>query len=104
MYKRQDYVEILNSDAVEFGGSGISNKKVTAKAEPMHSEQYRIALDIPPMSVMYFVPKNIRDPEDDKKKSEKAAKTVAEATEHATGKTTEKSVAKNNISHKGNDK
>ena len=58
-----EYKEIFNSDDVKFGGSGITNKTVTAKKEPMHSEQYRISLDIPPMSVMYFKPVNIRDPE-----------------------------------------
>lgn len=60
-----DYVEVLNSDDVRFGGSGITNGTVTAKTEPMHDEQYRITLDIPPMSVMYFRPKNIRDPKSD---------------------------------------
>ena len=59
-----DYKEIFNSDDVKFGGSGITNKTVTAKKKPMHSEQYRISLDIPPMSVMYFKPVNIRDPEE----------------------------------------
>ncbi len=59
-----DYKEIFNSDDVKFGGSGITNKTVAAKKEPMHNEQYRISLDIPPMSVMYFKPVNIRDPEE----------------------------------------
>ena len=57
-----DYEEVFSSDAVEFGGSGITNGTVTAKEEPMHDEQYRITLDIPPMSAIYLKPKNIRDP------------------------------------------
>ena len=57
-----DYVEVLNSDDVKYGGTGITNGTVTAKNEPMHDEQYRITLDIPPMSVMYFRPQNVRDP------------------------------------------
>ena len=66
-----DYEEVFSSDAVEFGGSGITNGTVTAKTKPMHDEQYRISLDIPPMSVIYLKPKNIRDPQlDENKKSE----------------------------------
>ena len=66
----------------------------------MHDEQYRISLDIPPMSVMYFVPKNIRLPEDDKPEAEnKAEKTKAKV-----DKTADKTVVKNNKSQKENDK
>ena len=43
----------------------------------MHDEQYRIALDIPPMSAIFLKPKNIRDPEAENAK----AKTKAEAKE-----------------------
>ena len=57
-----DYEEVFTSDDVKFGGSGITNGTVTAKEEPMHDEQYRITLDIPPMSAIYLKPKNIRDP------------------------------------------
>ncbi len=73
-----DYVEVFNSDNAEFGGSGITNGTVTAKEQPMHDEAYRITLDIPPMSVMYFKPKNIRSPEDDRKKAEEAKKAAEE--------------------------
>ncbi len=57
-----DYEEVFTSDAVEFGGTGISNGTVTAKEQPMHDEQYRITLDIPPMSAIFLKPRNIRDP------------------------------------------
>ncbi|MGN0649436.1 MAG: 1,4-alpha-glucan branching protein GlgB [Oscillospiraceae bacterium] len=57
-----DYVEVLNSDDVEYGGSGISNGTLTAIEQPMHGEQYRIAIDLPPMSVLYFEIKNKRTP------------------------------------------
>ena len=53
---------MFTSDAAEFGGSGITNGTVTAKEEPMHDEQYRISLDIPPMSAIFLKPRNIRDP------------------------------------------
>ena len=57
-----DYVEVLNSDDVRYGGSGISNGTLTAIEQPMHGEQYRIAIDLPPMSVLYFEIKNKRTP------------------------------------------
>ena len=55
-----DYVEAFNSDDAKFGGGGITNGTVTAKEEPMHNEQYRISIDLPPMSVMFFEIKNKR--------------------------------------------
>ena len=85
---------------MEFGGSGITNGTVTAKNEPMHDEQYRVSLDIPPMSVMYFVPKNIRLPEDD----EPEVEAQAEEAEAKVEKTADKTVVKNNKSQKENDK
>ena len=53
---------MFNSDDVKFGGTGVSNGTLTAREEPMHNEQYRIALDLPPMSVLYFEIKNKRTP------------------------------------------
>ncbi|MBD5111958.1 MAG: 1,4-alpha-glucan branching protein GlgB [Ruminococcaceae bacterium] len=58
-----DYEEILSSDDVEFGGSGIKNGTISAVETPMHGEQYSISIDVPPMSVLFFKPKNIRDPQ-----------------------------------------
>ena len=49
-----DYTEVFSSDDVEFGGTGVSNGTLRAKNEPMHGEQYRISIDLPPMSVLYF--------------------------------------------------
>ena len=95
-----DYEEIFNSDDVKFGGSGITNGTVTAKNEPMHDEQYRVSLDITPMSVMYFVPKNIRLPEDDEPEAEDKAEKAEEKVEKAADKTVEIS----NKSQKENDK
>lgn len=57
-----DYKEVLNSDDVEFGGSGIKNGTITAVEKPMHGEQYSVSIDLPPMSVLFFKPQNIRDP------------------------------------------
>ncbi|MDE6031089.1 MAG: 1,4-alpha-glucan branching protein GlgB [Oscillospiraceae bacterium] len=55
-----DYVETFNSDDVKFGGSGVTNGTITAIEEPMHNEQYRISVDLPPMSVLFFEIKNKR--------------------------------------------
>ena len=57
-----DYVEVLNSDDIEYGGSGITNGTLTAIENPMHGEQYRISMNLPPMSVLYFEIKNRRTP------------------------------------------
>lgn len=57
-----DYEEVMNSDDVEFGGSGIKNGTITAVEKPMHGEQYSISIDLPPMSALFFKPQNIRDP------------------------------------------
>ena len=73
---------MFNSDDVKYGGAGITNKTVTAQEEPMHGEQYRITLDLPPMSVMFFKIKNMRTPpskllaEKEAADAEKAAKAV----------------------------
>ena len=76
-----DYEEVFSSDAKEFGGSGITNGTVTAKEQPMHDEQYRITLDIPPMSAIFFKPKNIRDPHAEKPEEAEAPAKEAPVTE-----------------------
>ena len=57
-----DYEEVFTSDDVKYGGTGISNGTVTAKEEPMHGEQFRITIDVPPMAAMFFTIKNKRTP------------------------------------------
>ena len=57
-----DYKEVFNSDDSKYGGTGVSNGTVTAKEEPMHGEQFRITLDLPPMAVLFFKIKNKRTP------------------------------------------
>ncbi|MGN0696716.1 MAG: 1,4-alpha-glucan branching enzyme, partial [Oscillospiraceae bacterium] len=68
------YKQILNSDDVEFGGSGtVNNKTVKAEEYSMHGCDYSIELDIPPLSALYFeyVPPKTR------KKTAKTADTAA---------------------------
>ncbi len=57
-----DYEEVFNSDDEKYGGSGVTNGTVTAQEEPMHGMEYRITLDVPPMSVMFLKPKDMRTP------------------------------------------
>lgn len=78
-----DYVEVFNSDDERFGGSGISNGTITAKEEPMHNEQYRISLDLPPMSVLFFEIKNKRTPPSEKNKEAEETAINTEAEEKA---------------------
>ncbi len=49
------YSEVFNTDASEFGGSGISNGTAIVTDDlPMHGMEQSIELTLPPMSVMYF--------------------------------------------------
>ena len=49
------YQAILNSDAVEFGGSGLGNKELIDSEDiPCHGQEQSIAIDLPPMSGMIF--------------------------------------------------
>lgn len=48
-------VEIFNSDAKEFGGSGIENKKeTTIKKEPWNGKDYSAEITLPPLAVTVF--------------------------------------------------
>jgi 1,4-alpha-glucan branching enzyme len=50
-----EYVEILNSDAVEFGGSGQINKKNLKAIEgEFHGRPYHLSMTIPPYGVAIF--------------------------------------------------
>ena len=57
-----DYEEVFSSDDVKYGGTGITNGTLTAKEEPMHGEQFRISIDLPPMAALFFRIKNRRTP------------------------------------------
>jgi 1,4-alpha-glucan branching enzyme len=51
------YREILNSDNMDFGGSGVTNKKII-KAEriPFHGKPYSITMSIPPFGITILRP------------------------------------------------
>ena len=47
--------ELLNSDAKEYGGSGMGNLGgVEAKPEPMHGRPYSLTLTLPPLGALFF--------------------------------------------------
>jgi len=47
--------EILNSDALEYGGSGIGNLGgVEAQARPVHGRPYSLRLTLPPLAAVFF--------------------------------------------------
>ncbi len=51
------YVEVLNSDAAEWGGSGHGTpKRVTAAVSPFHGFPSSIELVLPPLSALVFAP------------------------------------------------
>ena len=80
------YSELLNTDAVEFGGSGISNGSAIVSDDiAMHGFEQSISLTLPPMSVMYF--KCIR------KKPKRKPKALADGTEKKKRTSTKKAKA-----------
>ena len=68
------YKETFNSDAKEFGGSGLTNGTVRTRKKPSHGCDHSVSLTIPPLSTMYleFTPAAPRKPR--KKPQEKAAR------------------------------
>jgi 1,4-alpha-glucan branching enzyme len=51
------YRERINTDAVEYGGSGIGNAgEVHADPEPMHGHPHSIRLNLPPLGALVFTP------------------------------------------------
>ena len=48
------YSEVFNSDAAEFGGSGVINGTVESELTPMHGFAQSVSLTLPPLSVLYF--------------------------------------------------
>ncbi|MBX3129899.1 MAG: 1,4-alpha-glucan branching protein GlgB [Polyangiaceae bacterium] len=52
-----EYRVVLDTDAVEFGGSGFSRQSVVqAQAEPVHGRPCSIELDLPPLAALVLVP------------------------------------------------
>ena len=59
--EEKNYEIALNSDDVRYGGQGIKEKEVILSEKiPMHGKANSIAVNIPPMSVMYLKPSKIQ--------------------------------------------
>jgi len=52
-----DWTEIANSDAAEYGGSGVGNRgRAVALAVPAHGRPHSIALTLPPLGAVFLKP------------------------------------------------
>lgn len=71
------YKELINSDAKEFGGSGIVNGTLRTAAQPMHGQEQSIALHLAPMACMMFRVPAKRKPVTTKKATGKATEKTA---------------------------
>lgn len=59
--EEKNYEIVLNSDDIRYGGSGIKEKEIVLSEKiAMHGKANSIAVDIPPMSVMYLKPSKIQ--------------------------------------------
>ena len=51
------WIEILNTDAVEFGGSGVGNfGSINANSDGSHGQPYSASISIPPLGAVWFKP------------------------------------------------
>lgn len=51
-----NYVEVFNSDSIEFGGSGQCNPHpIRVQKEPYHTHQYNMELTVPPLAISIFM-------------------------------------------------
>jgi 1,4-alpha-glucan branching enzyme len=62
--RRCRYVEVLNTDAKEYGGSGMGNYgSVPVEPVPSHGFDQSIVLTLPPLAVLWLVPELEEDPD-----------------------------------------
>lgn len=55
----KEWVEVLNSDADEFGGSDLKNTVVKTEAIEQHQRKQSISITLPPLSVVVFKKKTV---------------------------------------------
>jgi hypothetical protein len=62
--RRCRYLEVLNTDAKLYGGSGMGNLGIVAVEDvPSHGFAQSVLLTLPPLGVLYMVPELAEDPE-----------------------------------------
>lgn len=67
--------ELLNSDAEQFGGSGVTNKPLKAAKKESHGQAYSITFRLAPLAVQIFEGEDLPK----KKPAKKAGKPAATA-------------------------
>ena len=73
------YEEVFNSEAEEFGGTGIGNPgEIMAKNEKEHELDYHVELTLPPLGVCYYKLKTAMEPPKKRVRKKKAEKPDAE--------------------------
>lgn len=56
--KSGEWIEVLNTDAEEFGGSGVGNfGKINANLEGTHGQPHSASISVPPLGAVWFKPK-----------------------------------------------
>jgi 1,4-alpha-glucan branching enzyme len=54
-----EWLEILNTDAEEFGGSGVGNMgQVSVTGEGTHGQPFSAQITVPPLAAVFFKPAN----------------------------------------------
>lgn len=65
--RKCSYVEMLNTDAMAYGGSGVVRRESIAyESVPAHEFLQSIVITLPPLAVIYLVPELLEDPMDAK--------------------------------------
>ena len=50
------YVEVFNSDSIDFGGSGQCNSQpINVQKEPYHNQRYSMEITVPPLAISIFM-------------------------------------------------
>lgn len=52
--KQGEYIEVLNSDGSDYGGSEQLNANLVATSVPWHNQPYSIKLKVPPLATIYL--------------------------------------------------
>jgi 1,4-alpha-glucan branching enzyme len=78
--RRCDYLEVLNTDAREYGGGGMGNfGRVKVEDVPCHGFPQSIVLALPGLSTLWLVPELDEDPPSPEAEKDEAAQLVAGA-------------------------
>lgn len=57
------WLEVLNSDATVYGGSGVGNLgRVHAEGLPTHGQEHSVRLAVPPLGAVVLAPARLREP------------------------------------------